>query len=45
MISYMEIYTLFCTRIDFTKIFVMSFDFADVKNYENMSKGMIYRTH
>ena len=25
--------------------FVMSLDFADVKNNENMSKGMTYRTH
>ena len=45
MISHMEEYAIFCTRIDFREIFVMSLDFADVKNSENMSKGMKYRTH
>ena len=38
--SYMEENAIFCTKIDFIKIFVMSLDFADVKNNENMSKGM-----
>ena len=32
-------YAIFCTRMDFTKMIVMSLDFADVKNNENMSKG------
>ena len=41
----MEVYAVICTRIDFIKIFVMSLDFADVKNSENMPKGMTYRTH
>ena len=41
----MEEYAVFCTRIDFTNIFVMSLDFADVKNNFDMSKGMTYRTH
>ena len=46
IISYMEVCEIFCTRIDFTNNFVMSLDFADVKNnHENMSKGMAYRTH
>ena len=31
MISYMEEYVIFCTRIDFRKMFVMSLDFADAK--------------
>ena len=39
------IYASLFTRIDLTKIFVMPLDFADVKNNENMSKGMTYRTH
>ena len=30
---------------DLTNIFVMSLDFADVKNNENMSMGMTYRAH
>ena len=41
----MEEYAIFCTRIDFTEMFLMSLDFADVKNIENMSKGMKYKTH
>ena len=41
----MEVNAIFCLRIDFTKMFVMSLDFADVKNNKNMSKGMTYRTH
>ena len=45
MISYIELYAIFCTIIDFTKLFVMSLDFADVKNNFNVSKGMTYRTH
>ena len=45
IISYMEKYAIFCTRIDFRKMFVVSLDFADVKNNETMSKGMTYRTH
>ena len=45
MISFLEVYPIFCTRMDFAKLFVMSLDFADVKNNENMSKGMTYRTH
>ena len=36
----MEVYAIFCTRIDFTNMFEMSLDFADVKHNENMSKGM-----
>ena len=38
-------YAIFGTRIDFTNKFVMSVDFADVKNNENMSKGNTYRMH
>ena len=41
----MEEYAIFCTRIDFTEMFAMSLDFADVKNNENMSKGIKYRMH
>ena len=36
---------IFCIRMDFTKIFVRSLDFAEIKNIENMSIGMTYRTH
>ena len=42
---YMEIYAIFCTRMDLTKLFVMSLDFAEIKYIENMSMGMLYRTH
>ena len=45
MISYMEAYAIFCTRMDFQKMFVMSSDFAEIKNIENMSMVMTYRTH
>ena len=31
MISYMEVYAIFCTRMDFTKMFVMALDFAKSK--------------
>ena len=40
-----EDYAILGKRIDVTKMFVMSLDFADVTNNENMSKGMTYRTH
>ena len=43
ILSYMEVNIIFCTLIDFTKMFVMSLDLADVKNNENMFKGMTYR--
>ena len=45
ILSYMEVYAIFCTIIEFTKFFVMSLDFAEIKNIENMSVGMIYRLH
>ena len=45
LISHMEAYAIFCIRIDFTEMFVMSLDFENVKNKENMSKEMKYRTH
>ena len=41
----MEVKAIFCTRMDFTKMFVKSLDFAKMKNIENMSMGMTYRTH
>ena len=44
-ISYMEVSAIFCTRMDFTKMFEMSLDFAEIKNIEIMSIGMTYRTH
>ena len=31
--------------MDFTNMFVMSLDFAEIKKIENMSVGMTYRTH
>ena len=45
IISYMEVYAIFCTRMVFKMFFVMSLDFAEIKNIENMSMGMIYRMH
>ena len=41
----MEVSAIFCTRMDFTKMFEMSLDFAEIKNIEIMSIGMTYRTH
>ena len=41
----MEVYAIFCTRMDFTNMFVMSLDFVEIKNIENMSMRMTYRTH
>ena len=41
----MEGRAIFCTRMDFSKMFVMSLDFAEINNIENMSMGMRYRTH
>ena len=43
--SYMKVNTILCTRMDFTNMFVMSLDFPEIKNIENMSMGVIYRTH
>ena len=45
IISYMEVYATFCTKMNFTGMFVMSLDFAEIKYIENMSVGMTYRTH
>ena len=45
IISYMEVFAIFCIRIDFTKMFVMSLDFAEIKNIIHMSMGMTYRTY
>ena len=45
IISYMEVYSIFCTRMEVTEMFVMSLDFAEIKNIENMSVGMTYKTH
>ena len=42
----MAVYTIFCTRMDVTKMYVMSFDFAEIKkNCENLSVRMTYKTH
>ena len=41
----MEVSAVLCTRMDFIKMFVMSLDFALIKNIENMSMGMTYRKH
>ena len=40
----MEVYAIFHTRMDFTNMFVMTLDFAEIKNIENMSIGMTYMT-
>ena len=36
----LEVYAIFCSRMDFTKMFVMSLDFGEIENIENMSMGM-----
>ena len=41
----MEASEIFGTRMDFTKMIEMSFDFAEIKNIEIMSMGMTYKTH
>ena len=41
----MEVYAIFCTRMDFANFLKMSLDFAEIKNIENMSMGMIYSMH
>ena len=45
IISHMEVSAIFCTRMDFTNMFEISLDLAEIKNIENMSMGMTYRTH
>ena len=45
LISYIEASAIFCTRTDITKMFEMSLDLAEIKNIENQSMGMTYRTH
>ena len=39
------VYKIFCTRIDFPQIFVMSLEFAEIKIIKNASMGMTYRMH
>ena len=34
IISYMEVYAIFCTRMSFITMFVMSLDSAEIKNIE-----------
>ena len=41
----MEIYAIFCAKIDFTKMFVMPLEFAEIKHIETMSMGITHRTH
>ena len=41
----MEVYAIFCTRMDVTKMFVMSLDFAEIKKHKKMPVGMTYKTH
>ena len=43
MLSYMEVHAIFCTRMEFKEKIVMSLDFAEIENIENMSNGMTYR--
>ena len=43
--SYMDVSAIFCTIMDFTKMFEMPLDFVDIKNIKNMSMGITYRTH
>ena len=39
IISCMEVNAIFCPRMDFPNMFVMSLVFAEIKNIENMSMG------
>ena len=41
----LEVYAIFFRRIDVIKMFVMSLDFAEIINFENMSVGMTHKTH
>ena len=43
IISYAKDNEYFCTRMEFTKMFVISLDFADTKTNKNIPKGMTYR--
>ena len=43
-VSYMKVCASFYTRKDFTKMFVISLDFAEIKIIKKMSIGMTYRT-
>ena len=45
IVSYMDVYAIFCTRMESTIYFVMSLDFAEIKHIKNMSMGISYRTH
>ena len=45
IIPYVKVYANFCTRMDFTEMFVMSFDFTDANITNAMSKGMAWRKH
>ena len=45
IVSFMEVYAIFCTKMDFTNVLVMSLDFAEIKNIENMCIGIINRMH
>ena len=45
IISYMEVNAFFVQEWILQKKFVMSLDFVEIKNIENMSMGMTYRTH
>ena len=38
-ISNMEVYTIFCTRIDFTKMVVISLEFVEIKSIEKHVHG------
>ena len=41
----MEVYAIFCTRIDFTNFFVMSLDFAEIKKYRKHVRGDDIQMH
>ena len=45
IISYLQVNAIFCTRMDFTNMFVRSLDFVESINIENMSMGMTYRAY
>ena len=39
MLSYMEVYAIFCTRMDVIKMFVMSLDFVEIEKYRKHVRG------
>ena len=39
ILSYVKVYAIVCTKMDFKKLFAMSLDFADAKNSQRRGQG------